>query len=77
MNLDFKKLFMIDIGVILPIIIIFLVLVSIAFIDMYKNKEERINKGFWLFIIIALNVLGPILYFTLGRRGDAYETKDR
>ncbi|UMB60543.1 PLD nuclease N-terminal domain-containing protein [Lutibacter sp. A80] len=39
----------------------------IALIDVLKNKFEGNNKIVWVFVILFLNIIGAILYFTIGR----------
>ncbi|MDH4141381.1 MAG: PLD nuclease N-terminal domain-containing protein [Chloroflexota bacterium] len=54
---------------ILPIIVIQLVLLVIALRDLLK-PERRVrgdSKLMWGLIIVLVNVLGPILYLTIGR----------
>lgn len=72
MNLNFDQVKAIDwqllLPVILPIVVINLILISIALVDMYLQREYRDNKLIWVFIILFFNTLGPVLYFVLGRR---------
>jgi len=39
----------------------------IALIDILKNKFENNNKIVWVLIVLFLNIIGAILYFTIGR----------
>ncbi len=55
--------------IVAPILIIYVVLLTIAFIDMYRNRDDRKNKFLWVVAIIVLNAFGPILYFAFGRKG--------
>jgi hypothetical protein len=55
---------------ILPIIAIQLVLLVIALRDLLK-PERRVrgdSKLMWGLIIVLVNLLGPILYLTIGRQ---------
>jgi len=55
---------------ILPIIAIQLVLLIIALRDLLK-PERRVrgdSKLMWGLIIVLVNLLGPILYLTIGRQ---------
>ncbi|MGN4447538.1 PLD nuclease N-terminal domain-containing protein [Bacillus cereus group sp. MYBK79-1] len=54
--------------IILPVIVVGALLVSIALIDLYRNRKTRKNVLVWSLIIIFVNVLGPILYFVIGRK---------
>lgn len=55
-----------------PVISIYAILILVALIDLYKNRDERNNKLLWAIIIIALNAVGPVLYFAIGRRGNKH-----
>jgi hypothetical protein len=52
-----------------PIILIQLGLMIVALIDL--EKDERHVRGgrkvVWALIIVFVNIIGPILYFTVGR----------
>ena len=52
----------------IPIIILELGLVIFALLDL--SRRERVNgpKWMWLVIILLAQLVGPILYFTVGRR---------
>ena len=54
--------------IILPVIAVGALLVFIAFIDLYRNRKTRKNVLVWTFIILFVNILGPILYFVIGRK---------
>lgn len=52
----------------IPVIILQLVLAITAILDIRKHKKFRFGSTpFWLFIVIFLNIIGPILYFTIGK----------
>lgn len=53
---------------IIPIIIVELVLMVVALIHLLKNKKFRFgNQVLWIVIVVFLQIIGPILYFTIGR----------
>jgi len=53
---------------IIPIIIVELVLMVTALIHLLKNKKFRFgNQVLWIVIVVFLQIIGPILYFTIGR----------
>ncbi|PES61595.1 phosphatidylserine synthase [Bacillus cereus] len=54
--------------IVLPIIAVGALLVFIALIDLYRNRKTRKNVLVWTLIILFVNVLGPILYFVIGRK---------
>lgn len=39
----------------------------IALIDILKSKFEGNNKIVWVLVVLFLNFIGAILYFTIGR----------
>jgi len=55
--------------IVLPFFAINLILISIALIDLYRNRKNRQNILIWTIIIIFFNLIGPILYFVIGRKG--------
>lgn len=55
-------------AIIAPFIIIQFILMIIALIDWTRTKQTNGPRWLWLIIIIVGNMIGPILYFVLGRR---------
>jgi hypothetical protein len=54
---------------ILPILVIELVLIFLAIRDLLRT-DRRVrggNKAVWALVIVFLSLLGPILYFAIGR----------
>lgn len=55
----------------LPLIVLQLTLMIAALVDLLKR--ERVtggNKVVWVLIIIFINIIGPIIYFVIGRKED-------
>ncbi len=53
---------------IIPLVLIQLILMIVALIDLSKREKVRwLPKWAWAIIIIIGELLGPILYFILGR----------
>ncbi|HSQ16596.1 MAG TPA: PLD nuclease N-terminal domain-containing protein [Anaerolineales bacterium] len=52
---------------IIPLILIQLALMIFALIDLGKREKTRGPKWMWLIIIIFGELLGPIVYFIVGR----------
>lgn len=50
-----------------PLLVIQGILMIIALLDWGKNEETNGPRMMWLFIIIFVNTLGPVLYFIFGR----------
>ncbi|MET0785411.1 MAG: PLDc N-terminal domain-containing protein [Paenisporosarcina sp.] len=55
-------------GIVAPILVIQLILLIIALIDLSKIHQTNGPKWLWAIIIIAVNIIGPILYFVFGRK---------
>lgn len=56
--------------VLLPVILIQLVLQIAALVNLYKRDKSQIrwnNKAVWILIIVLGEIIGPIVYFVLGR----------
>ncbi|MFG6117053.1 PLD nuclease N-terminal domain-containing protein [Halobacillus sp. MO56] len=51
-----------------PLLVIQLILQVVALIDWFRIEHTNGPKIMWLFIILLLNMIGPILYFVIGRR---------
>jgi hypothetical protein len=60
------------VALILPILVIQIVFIVVALRDLLR-PERRVrgdSKGVWIIVIVFLQLLGPILYFTLGREAE-------
>ncbi len=55
-------------AIIAPIIIIQFILLIIAVIDLVRIEKTNGPKWLWAVIILFGNLIGPILYFVVGRR---------
>jgi heme/copper-type cytochrome/quinol oxidase subunit 4 len=53
---------------IIPILIIEIILAIVALLDLVKQTVTRGPKWMWVLIIIFIQIIGPILYFFLGRK---------
>lgn len=52
----------------IPIMIIQIVLMITALVHVLKHKNYRFgNRIMWILIVVLINIIGPILYFTIGR----------
>lgn len=52
----------------IPLIILQLILAVTALIHVIKHPQYRFgNKGLWIVIVIAFQIVGPVIYFTLGK----------
>lgn len=55
-------------GILLPILIIQLILMVVAVIDLIRIDKTNGPKWLWALIILFVNIVGPVLYFVIGRR---------
>ena len=51
----------------IPIILIELALMVAALWDLIRREKTRGPKWLWVIIILFLNMIGPIVYFLVGR----------
>ncbi|MHC0035667.1 PLD nuclease N-terminal domain-containing protein [Pseudoneobacillus sp. C159] len=51
-----------------PILVIQFILFLVAIIDLIRIEKTNGPKWLWALIILFINILGPILYFVIGRR---------
>lgn len=55
-------------AVIAPFLIIQLVLMVVALTDLARAKQTKGSKWLWAAVICFVNIIGPVLYFIIGRR---------
>ena len=51
----------------IPIIVLQLALLVAALVDLARRERTRGPKWVWLLVILLVSVIGPIVYFMLGR----------
>lgn len=51
----------------IPILIIQLALIFFALTDLVRREQTRGPKWVWVLVIVFVNMIGPIVYFLLGR----------
>ncbi|MCL2060261.1 MAG: PLDc N-terminal domain-containing protein [Oscillospiraceae bacterium] len=57
---------------IIPLAVVQLGLMAAALVHAVRHPKYRFgNMVVWIIVIIAVNVIGPIVYFVLGRGEDA------
>ena len=62
--------------ILIPIAIIQLILELAALIHAVKHPKYKVgNKIIWILVILLVNLIGPILYFIIGR-GEYEEEAD-
>ena len=53
----------------IPLYVIQLALMVIALVDLFKRENMKSNTRLvWVFVIILINVIGPIVYLIAGRK---------
>jgi len=57
-----------NLAILLPILIIQLILLVVALVDIIRSEQTNGPKWVWVLIVIFINIIGPILYFVIGRR---------
>ncbi len=57
-------------GALAPIIMIQLFLMLLALFSCIREEKTNGPKWIWIPIIVFISLLGPVLYFVLGRRND-------
>ena len=60
----------IPLGVIAPILVLQLILMITALISCIREEKTNGPKWLWILIILFINLIGPVLYFVIGRRND-------
>lgn len=55
-------------AILAPIIVIQFILILVAVIDLVRIEKTNGPKWLWALIILFVNIIGPILYFVIGRR---------
>ncbi|WP_144510806.1 PLD nuclease N-terminal domain-containing protein [Bacillus sp. FJAT-22090] len=55
---------------VLPFLAVGFILILIAWIDLFRHRKTRKNVFMWALIIFFFNTIGPILYFTVGRKDE-------
>jgi DMSO reductase anchor subunit len=55
---------------IVPLIILQLVLMIAALVDILRREKTRGPKWLWIVVVVLGEMIGPILYFVLGREED-------
>lgn len=54
-----------------PLIIVQLTLMVVALLHVLKHPHYRFgNKAMWIVIVVAFQIVGPLLYFVFGRGED-------
>jgi hypothetical protein len=55
------------IPLLIPVILIQFGLMIAALVDLIKRPKTRGPKWVWVLIVVFINLIGPIIYFVVGR----------
>jgi drug/metabolite transporter (DMT)-like permease len=50
-----------------PLIVIQLALMIVALVDILRREKTRGPKWLWIAVVVLGEMIGPILYFVIGR----------
>jgi len=53
-----------------PVVIIELILLVAGLVDLIRREKTRGPKWVWAIVIVAVNIIGPIIYFVAGRKDE-------
>ena len=65
---DSMDLLVSNLPILAPILIIQLILIIVAIIDLVRIEKTNGPKWIWALIILFINIIGPVLYFVIGRK---------
>jgi hypothetical protein len=65
---EFMDALVSNLPILAPILIIQLILIIVAIIDLVRIEKTNGPKWLWALIILFINIIGPILYFVIGRK---------
>lgn len=55
----------------IPIAVIEVALAVTALVHVLRHKTYRFgNRAFWVVVVLVVEIIGPILYFTVGREDE-------
>lgn len=57
-------------AIIAPILVLQFILMIVALISCIREETTNGPKWLWIIFILFVNLLGPILYFVIGRRNN-------
>ena len=55
-------------GLIAPLLVLQLILALVAIVDILRAHETRGPKWVWIIVSLLGSMIGPILYFIVGRK---------
>lgn len=68
--MDVRSEFARYLPLLIPIVLIQIGLMVFALVDILKKRKARGNFTVWIFVIVLINIFGPIAYFAFGREDE-------
>ena len=68
MSIDFVSIIKQYLPLLIPVILIQIILLIVALLDLIRREQTRGPKWVWAVVIVLVNIIGPIVYFIVGRR---------
>lgn len=65
---EFMELFPELAPVIIPVAVLAFVVMAAALISLFRKKLPFSQTALWLILIIAVNMIGPVIYFAVGSK---------
>lgn len=59
-----------NLALFVPLFIAQFILMIVAVIDLVRIEKTNGPKWVWALVVVLLNIVGPIVYFIIGRRND-------
>jgi hypothetical protein len=66
--MDVTKVIIQYLPFIIPFVLLQYALLAAALVHILRHKNyKRGNRVLWIIVVVIVNIIGPVLYFTLGR----------
>lgn len=68
MNLEFIQE---NLMLLAPLLLLQVILLIAGLVDLLRRESEQVRWGTkwpWVFIILLINIIGPLVYFAFGRK---------
>ncbi|MBP2243277.1 hypothetical protein J2Z40_003876 [Cytobacillus eiseniae] len=63
-------LFDVNWALLTPLLVLQAILMAFALVNCAKQEETNGPKWMWILIIIIVNIVGPVIYFLIGRKNN-------
>ena len=68
MSIDFVSIIKQYLPLLIPVLLIEIILLIVAVLDLIRREQTRGPKWVWAVVIVLVNIIGPIVYFIVGRK---------